>query len=1070
MSQKRKKTDNLADLPSVPMYLKEIDRLNHEPGFIEFRSKNQKFYLWAFTIGIIVNILIFLLISTDNETQRSKDVFLLMTGSILIYLINHVIALFRSNLTAHKQHLIAGFYIATLQYTLFNVFSGAEASHFWYGLFIILFVWFLILPYSYRELIFHGLLFIVILLCGILFMTSKTFDSHEFFKIVLFYFTSLLAGGIVSITRNRSDAINYKAQLIIQKANEKLEQNQQLINSILSNAPMILWNIDLNGRITYMQGKTLLKFNKEPEEYIGKTIFELFPGREVEDFIYQILKDQKQDGIIQVGPVIFDTRVSPLINKEGNKIGYIGVSMDITDRIKTDDRMNKFRLILDQAPGAVFIMDKDSNFEYINPYFTKISGYTEEDLLHKNIKDTLYKGIDGFVPESRQEVMRSLSEGKSWQGELLTYHKNGSSYWANTIAAPYKNTKGQIEGYIVIQQDVTEKKNVEKALRESEGLYRTLIEKSMEGIVLTRDAEILMANDTFCNIFGYTQEELRNIATTDLIAPEDRERVVDLHYKRMRGELGSISYSAKMLHKNGSVKICEINASTVLIDGLNTSFITMSDVTDRLIIENALRESENKYKTLIENSRDGIIIVRYNRILFANDTFCKMVKYSCDELYSRPSTDFIHPGDHQKALQVSELRKTGDKSTITQDYRMLVKDGGIIECETYSTMIDYEGIPASFYTIHNVTESRRMEEALRESEAKYRELVETTNSIILKWDKDFKVTFLNEYGLHFFGFTREEIFGQPVVGTIIPPTEDNTGRNLRAMVDDIFRDPGKYEQNINENMKKSGERVWISWNNTAIKDEQGHIVNMYSVGTDITERRKNEEELRVTKEKLQLLNQNLEEQVNDTVKKLTEANTQLIRLQKENLQSQFEVLRQQVNPHFLFNSLNVLTSLIKLEPDLAEKFTEHLSKVYRYVLENKDNDLVSLSTELDFLDAYQFLLNIRFMDKIKIDIEIDDDKKEHLILPLALQLIIENAIKHNSMSKKAPLFIKLFIDENLMLNVTNNLQERESSMISTGVGLNNIRHRYELLELPAPEFFKTDTHFIARIPLKAKEN
>jgi len=178
------------------------------------------------------------------------------------------------------------------------------------------------------------------------------------------------------------------------------------------------------------------------------------------------------------------------------------------------------------------------------------------------------------------------------------------------------------------------------------------------------------------------------------------------------------------------------------------------------------------------------------------------------------------------------------------------------------------------------------------------------------------------------------------------------------------------------------------------------------------------------------------------------------------------VLRQQVNPHFLFNSLNVLTSLIKLEPDLAEQFTEHLSKVYRYVLENKDNDLVSLQTELDFLDAYIFLLHIRFMDKIEVKVAIPDAKKELLILPLALQLLIENAIKHNSMSKKNPLIIEIKVDNKNVLQVENNLQERESHMASTGVGLRNIEHRYHLLEMPAPQFLKTETKFVARVPLK----
>lgn len=194
------------------------------------------------------------------------------------------------------------------------------------------------------------------------------------------------------------------------------------------------------------------------------------------------------------------------------------------------------------------------------------------------------------------------------------------------------------------------------------------------------------------------------------------------------------------------------------------------------------------------------------------------------------------------------------------------------------------------------------------------------------------------------------------------------------------------------------------------------------------------------------INHKLEETIADRTRELTEANTQLLKVQKENLQSQFDVLKQQVNPHFLFNSLNVLTSLIRIEPELAEKFTEHLSKVYRYVLENKDNELVKLSTELDFLDAYLFLLNIRFMDKIRVNINISDQRKEAMVIPLAMQLLIENAIKHNSMSKKSPLVIDIFVDEQCYLNIINNLQEREAHMTSTGVGLKNIQNRYLLLD------------------------
>jgi sensor histidine kinase YesM len=212
-------------------------------------------------------------------------------------------------------------------------------------------------------------------------------------------------------------------------------------------------------------------------------------------------------------------------------------------------------------------------------------------------------------------------------------------------------------------------------------------------------------------------------------------------------------------------------------------------------------------------------------------------------------------------------------------------------------------------------------------------------------------------------------------------------------------------------------------------------------------------------------NKILEHEVKLRTEELTRANTQLLKLQKENLQSQFDVLKQQVNPHFLFNSLNVLTSLIKLEPDLAEKFSEQLSKVYRYVLENKDCELVDLKTELNFLEAYIFLLNIRFVNKLRININIPTENENDRIVPLAMQLLIENAIKHNVMSKANPLIIDVFIDDQHYLNIINNLQERPSQIISTGVGLNNILNRYLLLNLAPPVFIKTDNQFIAKIKL-----
>lgn len=143
----------------------------------------------------------------------------------------------------------------------------------------------------------------------------------------------------------------------------------------------------------------------------------------------------------------------------------------------------------------------------------------------------------------------------------------------------------------------------------------------------------------------------------------------------------------------------------------------------------------------------------------------------------------------------------------------------------------------------DVSDRRRVEDRLAESERKYRELVEHANSIILRWNSEGRITFINEFGQRFFGYTAEEIIGRHVIGTIVPPTESG-GRDLTRLMEDILDAPEPFEQNVNENMRRNGERVWIAWTNRIVRDAQGRVVELLSIGTDITARRRAESALR----------------------------------------------------------------------------------------------------------------------------------------------------------------------------------------------------------------------------------
>lgn len=185
--------------------------------------------------------------------------------------------------------------------------------------------------------------------------------------------------------------------------------------------------------------------------------------------------------------------------------------------------------------------------------------------------------------------------------------------------------------------------------------------------------------------------------------------------------------------------------------------------------------------------------------------------------------------------------------------------------------------------------------------------------------------------------------------------------------------------------------------------------------------------------------------------------------------AKFESLKNQIDPHFLFNSLNVLTSLIGENPKQAERFTTKLSKVYRYVLEQRNKELIPLSEELQFARAYMELLQMRFEDAIQFDIPSEISNEELKIVPLSLQLLLENAVKHNVVSSSKPLKLKIF-EENGALIIENNVNHKEAIGKSTKIGLRNITDRYHLLTKRNVEITNDSVVFRVSLPLLTKNN
>lgn len=297
--------------------------------------------------------------------------------------------------------------------------------------------------------------------------------------------------------------------------------------------------------------------------------------------------------------------------------------------------------------------------------------------------------------------------------------------------------------------------------------------------------------------------------------------------------------------------------------------------------------AQQRFVDIVEFLPDATFVVDEDKKVIAWNHACEaMTGVKKEALLGRGNYAYAEPffGERRPIL-VDLLDRSMPEVEAT--YKFIKRQGDRIYSESFSPHLrggrgaHLWGVASPLYdqdgrrcgaieTVRDVSEQKIMEETLRASEQKYRELVTLANSIILRWLRDGRVTFLNEFGQRFFGYTEREILGRHVVGTIVPE-KDSSGRDLHLLIEEICADPQKFETNINENMRRNGERVWIDWRNKVVLDEQGQAKEILSIGSDITDRKQAEEKIRRLNEDLRRNAEVLEQRVAERTAELVVA-------------------------------------------------------------------------------------------------------------------------------------------------------------------------------------------------------
>jgi PAS domain S-box-containing protein len=436
---------------------------------------------------------------------------------------------------------------------------------------------------------------------------------------------------------------------------------------------------------------------------------------------------------------------------------------------------------------------------------------------------------------------------------------DGVYRWMKSVGHPRFNPAGVFQGYVGSTQDITEQKAMEDELRkardtlektveqqtaelrESKEHYRALVETSPDAIIVHKEGRFLYANQAALKLHGVdTLEQLKSRSILETIHPDDRELIAARMEQMSKGEIAPLR-EARLIRPNGHVVHFESTGTQINYGGDTAFQVIVRDITERKRAEDALRDNEKFLKKVFNCIQDGVSVLSKDlSVIRYNPT---IEKWHGKDLLGKKCYRLFHGRDEpcETCPSVRAVREKTMQSEIVHD---LI---GWKEIYAYPLVGKDGKVTGTIEQVRDITESKRAEEALRESEEKYRFLVENADSIIIRWDTQGILTFFNEYAEKLFGYSKNEILGSNVVGTIVPRSDSN-GRDLAAIMEDIERYPERYKSHVNENLCKNGERVWIDWTNKAIQDENGNVVEILSVGNDITKRKRIEEALRESEE------------------------------------------------------------------------------------------------------------------------------------------------------------------------------------------------------------------------------
>ncbi|MCF7810482.1 PAS domain S-box protein [bacterium] len=651
---------------------------------------------------------------------------------------------------------------------------------------------------------------------------------------------------------NLEAGVTYTALNITQRkrAEQALRASQKQLKLFIDSSPDMCFFKEISGKYLLVNKANAKFLGKKEANIIGKTDFDLMPEEAAKvcqlTDVKAIEKKKMVISVENIGENIYETRKIPIID-EDIVVGVVGIIRDITETKRTEEALRENKELLENILTASTVgiaYAKNRSVIWANEEMVRMFGFTREEqyighdtrVLYAN--DDEYKRVGDLIYEHQYK-------GKVLEFDAKFKRHNGSlfdGYIKVNVMDPLEPAKGIIVSIV----DITERKQAEKALKESEEKYRMLVDNAFDGIYLLRGKSYEYVNPRFCNITGYSPEELtsESFDYNVLLTDETKELIQQRYDARKRQEEVPNRYEVKIRNKSG--KILDVDVSTVTIGDSSDVHVLgiMRDITERKQAEERRNKIELRMTTLMQNLQNVVIYETGGGREFISENIYNLVGYTAEELTQNRTAfpNLIHKSDLQTmGKQLSIWHKEGEPEPIIFQFRIQHKDGRWIWVEDH--MIEIKSEDGSKYmtgVITDITERKRNEEAQRESETRFDQVTKASREIIWEIDANGLYTHISSIVEEILGYTADEIIGN-IHFYDLHPEEDRD--EFKKMAFEKFQRRETFSNLENLAQTKDGRIVVLSTNGLPILGSDGNLIGYRGADSDITERKQAEKAL-----------------------------------------------------------------------------------------------------------------------------------------------------------------------------------------------------------------------------------